>query len=187
MSCIYFCLPFHIQEPFCWNCCFMASYALHIPFLCIHIFPALLPHPTIPVPPSPELSICSFYLFLSCTSTLQMLPCFLNFCLLHIPHFPAKTLWKSCCIFRVPPDFPLLNPIGECVLLNCPTLLRHCNINDKTCLWQSSDFKRWRSPWQRKLGFSWIIHWRKLQGMKKLWGWRVKFDFFWEFCNDSYQ
>lgn len=101
----------------------------------IHMFPALLPHPATPVPPSPELSICSFYLFLSCTSALQVLPCFLNFCLLQVPHVPAKTLWKSCCIFRVPLDFPLpQSHIPQCVLPKCPTLLWHCAVSSMTKL-----------------------------------------------------
>lgn len=72
--------------------------------------------------PSLQLSICSF----PPSSALQMLPCFLCFCLLEVPHFPLQTLQKSCCIFKAPPDFPLPQScIPWCVLPNCPAWLWH--------------------------------------------------------------
>lgn len=139
--------------------------------------PVLLPYPTAPVPPSPELSVCSFYLFFSCASTLQMLPCFFNLCLLQVPHFPTKTQWNFCWVFRVLLDFCLpQSHICQWVLPNCPALLWHCTVSSMTKLvCDSPQISRGEEVPVKGAGI-FLDHSRKLQGMKKPWEWRATFD-----------
>lgn len=92
--------------PFCRNCYFMASCASHIPFLFIHIFPALPPRPAAHIPPlsaALQLLPSSALLLHLHLADAAMLPSFLH--AWGTPFPTSQTLWKSCCVFKVPPDF----------------------------------------------------------------------------------
>lgn len=103
--------------------------------------------------PSPQLSICSLPPSFSGTSALQMLPRFLHVCLLEVPHFPPKNLLLH---FQSPSRIPFAQVPHPSLRPPKPSnsVLASCYVtSDKTCSWRCSDFKRWKSPCQGKLGF----------------------------------
>lgn len=105
--------------------------------------------------PSPRLSICSLPPSFSGTSALQMLLRFLHVCLLEVPRFPPQTLLLLH--FHSPsriPFAPVPHPSVRPPKPSNSALASRYVTSDKTCSWRGSDFKRWRSPCQGKLGFS---------------------------------
>lgn len=116
---------------------------------------------------STQLIVCSLPPFLSCTSLLQMpLPCFLHFLSLEVPRFPQKTLQRSCCIFKVPPDFSwILSHICQCLLQTVQLWfgITLCHEWQKLLMTVVRG-KVWvKGNWDFPRSF----YWRKLQGTKK--------------------